>query len=117
MDWPNGTALLVSKQPIQGDFNEISSDQLADITGGSGYSCTKLLQNYNVIFCSEVGGLCGGKYYEYYTRYGCEVAGSGSCSSTKMPRYRSTPCINDPENPDACIDTGEWTYYYMMACL
>jgi hypothetical protein len=117
MDWPNGTALLVSKQPIQGDFNEIGSDQSADIIGGSGYSCTKLLQQYNVIFCSEVGGLCGGKYYEYYTRYGCEGAVSGSCSSTKMVRYMSTPCINDPENPDACTVTGVWTSYYIMACL
>ncbi len=71
MDWPNGTALIVSKQPIQGDFNDIGSDQLADITGGSGYSCTYLIQQYNVIFCSEIGGLCGGKYYEYYTRYAC----------------------------------------------
>jgi hypothetical protein len=117
MDWPNGTALLVSKQPIQGDFNEISSDRLTDIIGGSGYSCTKLLQQYDVIFCSEVGGLCGGKYYEYYLRYGCQAAESGSCSSTKMLRYVSTPCINDPEIIDACTVTGVWTCYYMMACL
>ncbi|MGA2322989.1 MAG: cysteine peptidase family C39 domain-containing protein [Sedimentisphaerales bacterium] len=117
MDWTDGTALLVSKQPIQGDFNEISSGQLADITGGSGYSCTKLLQNYNVIFCSYVDGLCGGKYYEYYTRYGCETADSGSCSSTKMVKFVSTPCINDPDIPEACNVTGVWTYYYMMACM
>jgi hypothetical protein len=116
MDWSNGTALLVSKQPIQGNFNEIGSDRLTDIIG-SGYSCTKLLQNYNVIFCSEVAGLCGGKYYEYYTRYGCEAAPSGSCSSSKMLRYKSSPCIRDPEIPDACTVTGEWTSYYMMACL
>jgi hypothetical protein len=117
MDWPNGTALIVSKQPIQGDFNEISSGQLADIIGGSGYSCTKLLQQYDVIFCSRVGGLCGGKYYEYYTRYGCEAAGSGSCYNTRMSRYKSTPCIQDPYDPEACTGTGEWTSYYMMACL
>jgi len=117
MDWPNGTALLVSKQPIQGDFNEIGSDRLADIIG-SGYACTKLLQQYNVIFCSYVDGLCGGKYYEYYTRYGCATAdGDGSCSSTKMVRYMSTPCINDPEDPAACTVTGVWTCYYMMACM
>ncbi|MGA2679422.1 MAG: cysteine peptidase family C39 domain-containing protein [Sedimentisphaerales bacterium] len=116
MDWPNGTALLVSKQPIQGDFNEISSDQLADIIGGSGYSCTNIIQNYNVIFCSYVSGLCGGKYYEYYLRYGCEAAESGSCSSTKWLRYMSSPCINDPEYPDYCTVTGVWTCYYMMAC-
>ena len=117
MDWTNGTALLVSKQPIQGDFNEIGSDQQAGITGGDGYSCTNLIQTYNVIFCSQVDGLCGGKYYEYYTRYGCIAADSGSCSSTKMPRYSSTPCINDPENPGSCTVTGVWTTYYMMACM
>ena len=117
MDWPDGTALLVSKQPIQGDFNEISSDRLADITGGSGYSCTNLLQQYDVIFCSEVAGLCGGNYYEYYTRYGCQAADSGSCSSTKMLRYKSSPCIQDPVIVDACTVTGEWTSYYMMACM
>jgi hypothetical protein len=116
MDWTEGTALLVSKQPIQGDFNEISSDRLTGIIG-SGYSCTKLYQQYNVIFCSEVDGLCGGKYYEYYTRYGCEPAADGSCSNTKMLRYVSTPCINDPESPDNCTVTGVWTSYYMMACM
>jgi len=116
MDWSEGTALLVSKQPIQGDFNEIGSDRLTGIIG-SGYSCTKLLQNYNVIFCSQVAGLCGGKYYEYYTRYGCETAPSGSCSNTRMLKYASTPCINDPEIIDACTVTGEWTCYYMMACM
>ena len=117
MDWPDGTALLVSKQPIQGDFNEINSDRLADIIGGSGYACTNLIQHYNVIFCSQVGGLCGGKYYEYYTRYGCKAAESGGCSGTRWLRYKSSPCINDPEIPDACTVTGVWTSYYMMACL
>jgi hypothetical protein len=117
MDWTDGTALLVSKQPIQGDFNEISSGQLADIIGGSGYSCTKLLQQYDVIFCSEVAGLCGGNYYEYYTRYGCTTADSGSCSSTKMLKYASTLCIQDTDILDACNVTGVWTCYYMMACL
>jgi hypothetical protein len=116
MDWTEGTALLVSKQPIQGDFNEIGSNLLTGIIG-SGYACTKLLQNYNVIFCSQIGDLCGGKYYEYYPRYGCQTADNGSCSSTKMVRYMSTPCINDPESPDNCTVTGVWTCYYMMACM
>jgi hypothetical protein len=116
MDWPNGTALLVSKQPIQGDFNEIGSDRLTDIIG-SGYSCTHLIQQYNVIFCEQVAGLCGGKYYEYYTRYACEAAESGSCSSTRLVRFKSSPCINDPEYPDYCTVTGVWTSYYIMACM
>jgi hypothetical protein len=117
MDWPNGTALLVSKQPIQGDFNEISSDRLAGIIGGSGYACTYLIQQYDVIFCSEISNICIGNYYEYYTRYGCQAADSGTCSSTKMVRFMSTPCIQDTEFVDACTVTGVWTSYYMMACL
>ncbi len=116
MDWTEGTVLLVSKQPIQGDFNEISSNQLTGIIG-SGYACTKLLQQYDVIFCDEVAGLCGGKYYEYYLRYGCEAAVSGSCSGTRFIKFKSSPCINDPEIIDACTVTGVWTSYYMMACM
>ena len=116
MDWTDGTALLVSKQPINGAFEEIDNDQLGNIIGATGYSCTKLLQDYHVIFCSHVGGLCGGYYYEYYTRWGCEAAASGSCSTSLMLRYAKTPCIEDPYNPDACTVTGEWTSYYMKAC-
>jgi hypothetical protein len=116
MDWTEGTALLISKQPIQGDFNEISGDLLANIIGGAGYSCTRLLQGYNVIFCSYIGGLCGGAYEEYYERWGCETAASGSCTSSKMLKYKESPCIEDPYNPLACTVTGEWTMYYMRAC-
>jgi len=116
MDWTDGTTLLISKQPIQGDFNEIIGNQLANIIGGAGYSCTKLLQEYNVIFCSYIGGLCGGAYEEYYERWGCEAAASGSCTSSKMLRYKESPCIEDPYDPDACTVTGVWTCYYMRAC-
>lgn len=116
MDWTDGTALLVSKQPIQGDFNEIGNDRLADIIG-SGYSCTHLIQQYNVVYCTQIEGQCMGKYYVYYQRYACETAESGSCSSTKLVRYKSSPCINDPEYPDYCTVTGVWTSYYIMACM
>jgi hypothetical protein len=116
MDWSDGTALLVSKQPIQGNFNEIGGDQLTNIIG-SGYSCTYLIQSYNVIYCSQVDGLCGGKYYVYYQRYACEAADSGSCSSTKMVRYKTSPCVQDTEDIEACTVTGVWTAYYIMACM
>jgi hypothetical protein len=116
MDWTEGTALLISNSPIVGEFTEIDNQQLQAITGAAGYSCTRLLQTYNVIFCDYVGGECGGIYQVYFTRYGCELAETGSCSSTKMIRYKTTPCIEDPYNPDACTGTGEWTCYYMRAC-
>jgi hypothetical protein len=116
MDWTEGTALFVSNQPIQGDFDEISSDLLANIIGGAGYSCTRLLQNYDVIYCSLIGGLCGGAYREYCERWGCQNAPSGSCSGSTMLRYKTTPCIEDPDDPSTCAVTGEWTCYYMRAC-
>jgi hypothetical protein len=117
MDWTEGTALLISNSPIIGEFTEIDSQQLQTITGASGYSCTRLLQTYNVIYCANpVEGVCGGIYQEYYTRYGCESAESGSCIGIRMIRYKESPCIVDPYDPDACTGTGEWTCYYMRAC-
>ncbi len=118
-DWTEGTSLLVSNQPIQieGEFTEIDDGQLNKIVGGAGYTCTRLLQSYDVIFCSNpVPGVCGGYYQEYYTRYGCEAAPSGSCTGYRMLRYKESPCIEDPYDPFNCNVTGEWTCYYMRAC-
>ena len=119
MDWSGGTVLLISNQPIQlqDSFTEIVEYQLQSIIGGAGYSCTRLLQNYNVIYCDNpVPGACEGYYQVYYTRYGCQAAPSGSCSSSSMLRYKECPCIEDPYDPYNCIGNGEWTCYYMRAC-
>lgn len=118
MDWTEGVALLVSNKPIDqnGNFVDIAADELGNIVGAAGYSCTNLLQEYNVIFCDYVGGECGGFYREYYERWGCKSDTSGSCSSPRMIRYAETPCIEDPYDPYACTGTGEWTCYYMRAC-
>jgi hypothetical protein len=119
MEWTEGTALLVSNQPIQieGGFTEVNDGQLNSIVGGAGYTCTRLLQNYNVVFCTQLApGLCVGYYQEYYTRYGCETAPSGSCTGYRMLRYKESPCIEDPYDPFNCNVTGEWTCYYMRAC-
>jgi len=116
MDWPEGVALLISDEPIAGEFVEINDADLANITGGSGYTCTRLLQQYNVIFCDRVGELCLGYYQEYWERWGCESAESGSCSMTWMPRVTVSPCIEDPSDPDDCTVSTS-TVYYMRACL
>ena len=119
MDWAEGVALLISNQSIelQGNFAEIDDTQLSNIIGGGGYSCTNLLQEYDVIFCSEpVPGACDGYYEVYYERWGCETAVSGSCNSTIMMRHKECPCIEDPYDPVQCIGNGDWTYYYMRAC-
>jgi hypothetical protein len=116
MDWAQGTALLISNQPVYGEFIEVDDGELQTIIGAAGYTCTNLLQEYGVIYCDYIGGLCGGTYSIYWERWGCEAAESGSCSSTRMERYRRTLCIEDPYNPFNCTVTGEWTFYYMRAC-
>jgi len=118
MDWTEGTALLISNQPIQiqGNFIDIDDGKLQTMIGGSGYSCTNLLQEYDVVYCSYFGGECWGYCEVYLTRYGCEAAESGSCSRSRMLRYAESPCILDPYYPDGCTITGEWTCYYMWAC-
>jgi hypothetical protein len=116
MDWTEGTALLISNSPITGEFTEIDNQQLQTITGATGYSCTRLLQTYNVVYCEYAFETCWGIYQVYFTRYGCELAETGSCSSTRMIRYKETPCILDPYDLFACTVTGEWTCYYMRAC-
>ena len=117
LDWTEGTALLVSNSPITGDFADIDDAALANITGAAGYSCTNPLQNYNVIFCEYVGGQCLGNYCIYWERWGCKAAPSGSCTSSWLERYRMSFCIEDLYNPFACQITGDWTFYYMRACL
>jgi hypothetical protein len=115
MDWADGTAILLSNSPIGGDLQEINSADLLTITG-LGYQCTKLLQGYDVIYCSQIGGLCGGLYTEFPTRYGCE-SGEGSCSTSVKTKYMETPCLIDPYYPDECAIYCDWTTYYMRACL
>lgn len=117
MDWTEGVALLVSNNPIEGNFAEIGEDRLHSIIGGAGYSCTRLLQEYHVIYCANpVPGACEGYYQEYYTRYGCQTAPSGSCTGSSMLRYVEAPCVENPYDPYQCALTGEWTCYYMRAC-
>jgi len=111
MDWTEGIALLVSDRPIMYGANDIDDGGLRAITGGTGYTCTNFLQEYDVVFCDYD---CGG-YYEYYpTRYGCETAESGYCMSSKMLRCAECPCILDYDMD--CEVNGDWVFHYMRAC-
>jgi hypothetical protein len=114
--WTQGTALLISKQAVSDEFAEIDDVTLNNIVGASGYSCTNLLQEYDVEYCIYIAGECDGYYKIYWERWGCKVAPSGSCSSSIMERYRKCPCIEDPYNPGSCQVNGDWTFYYMRAC-
>ena len=111
MDWTEGIALLVSDRPIMYGSNDIDDGGLRAITGGTGYTCTSLLQEYDVTYCDYD---CWG-YYEYYpTRYGCETAESGYCMSSKMLSCAECPCILDYDMD--CSVNGDWVFHYMRAC-
>lgn len=119
LEWSDGTALLVSSQPInaQGALTDITDAELQTIIG-RGYACTKLLQEYALFGCSAPfsGWGCGGTYSEYFERWGCEKASSGSCGSSMLVRYQELPCIVDPYDPITCTTTGDWIVYFIRAC-
>jgi len=116
MDWTAGVALLISDEPIGGEFAEIGDSELHNLVGALGYTCTNPLQDYNVIFCVDIGGQCEGNYLVQFERWGCEAAESGSCRSSWMHRAWKCPCIEDPYDPLNCIGNEDWTVYWMRAC-
>jgi hypothetical protein len=117
MDWTTGVALIISDNAIKGNLQDLNDNELNNIVGASGYTCTRLLQEYHIIYCEFVGGECLGYYTIYWQRYGCEAAESGSCSTNWYPRLSRTPCIEDVQHPDVCKGTGDWTDYWMRACM
>jgi hypothetical protein len=116
MDWADGTALIISRNVIEGDFTEIGDRELGNITGAAGYQCNRLRQAEGQILCDYIAGECGGSFVVFFERWGCGPAESGSCSQTMMPRYEKSPCIECPSNPYCCTTTDEWTCYFMQAC-
>jgi|GEM_PF-341757 len=122
-EWSAGTALLISDKPIEisGKYNEIPESEQRQIFGSDNcdfgcFACTKLIQDYTVIFCPEPIYFCGGKYREYPARYTCEPASTGHCEGSSRLHYIATPCIDDPYHPGQCTVTGIWTSYFMRAC-
>jgi len=116
MDWSAGVVLLLSNEAIAGDFTDIPDSELDGFIGASGYTCTKLLQEWGWLYCDYIGGICAGLIVEYYVRYGCEGAESGSCEMQWRARCGTCQCINDPLIPWKCTGLGEWQYIYMLAC-
>ena len=122
LDWSEGTVLLISNEPLNnltGNFTELSDEQLHEIIGGfPKYSCTDLIQEYDIIFCSPmIGGLCGSVYIVFYNRYGCEEGeNGGSCTGDDLVGNVWDVCIEDPYNPGACDVSGNWYSQYIRAC-
>ncbi len=115
MDWSAGTALLLSNETIEGDFTDIPDTELGGIVGASGYSCTQKLQNAGFSPCDYILETCWGLIVNYYERWGCEAAESGSCEMQWMGRCGTCQCT-DGDLPGTCTGVGEWLFYYMMAC-
>ena len=112
MDWTEGIALLVSDSPITGKFNDIDEGGLRGITGSTGYSCTNLLQEYDIIFCALP---CDDYYVIFPTRWGCETASSGSCTSSVFLRMAYSPCVVEIF-PYDCEPNTDWKFQWMLAC-
>ena len=115
MDWTGGVALLISNSPITGALSDISDAELRTITGQSGYTCTELLQEDDVVYCTDFGGECWGYYVYYPTRYGCESATSGMCIEDTFLMSAENACSPDIYDPSDC-EYGEWVFNYMRAC-
>lgn len=116
MDWSAGTALLLSNQPIEGPFTDVPEHTTRRITGGDGWSCTRVLQEEYIIPCtrypSDEG--CYGYFQWYFDRWGCEPAPSGTCVSDLYARMAGTDCYTTVLLE--CRVTGVWDWYAMMAC-
>jgi hypothetical protein len=109
--WSQGPVLLVSSTPIAGPYASVNDAGLTTILGGSGWACTRILQYEHWYFCDPP---CCGYYTYYWTRYGCQAAESGTCSSQVLVRYQETACVFNSDW--ICTSDGYWYYYYMFAC-
>ena len=114
LDWSDGTALLVSTDPIAGSFDEIDGRSLSVLSGGDGWTCTDLLQEPHVQLCTAGYYDCWGTIKWYYERWGCEAAASGSCTYQYLARYIKDGCIWDSVKD--CTNEGGWEFSYMSAC-
>jgi hypothetical protein len=123
IDWGEGTALLVSKDPVNINPNipTIDDDKLHNFIGSDGfgnYSCSKPIQQGDIVLCPPiVNGICNGQYSVYYDLYACEPdENGGTCAGEPMLSRMSILCINDPLDPFNCIISGDWIDYYIRAC-
>jgi len=119
--WKDGIALLVSDKPIlvtgQVQFLDAASQQ--QILGGFQplYTCTRLIQDAERVLCSQLpSGMCGGAYYRFWMRWGCEENALGEgCVGQDLPSYEYSHCLPDPLVD--CILTDIWHTIKIRACL
>ncbi len=115
LEWTEGTALLLSDQPITGEFAGIPDAATKDTVGGTtGYACNRLIQEEDIVTCTQVGADCQGLYIFFFEVWGCGPAASGTCSTHEIISRQYTPCVMDPVF--GCTVFSNWYYKTTEAC-
>ncbi|MHB9069386.1 MAG: cysteine peptidase family C39 domain-containing protein [Sedimentisphaerales bacterium] len=123
----NTVVLFVSDKSmsIQENYTDISDNDLVEIVGASGtgfgkYSCTEVLQVYDIEFCQETPSPlipCIGRYTVWANRYGCkEDVNGGECRGYALSGSLSALCGEDPYYPGSCSLIGTWRVHNIRAC-
>ncbi len=114
LDWPEGTALLLSNRPIKAALKDLSDSTLASVVGAQdGWACTEVIQEWYYIPCTFTADGCTGYFRQFYLRYGCALSPGGSCPEGAYYRMVKCPCLSDPVQECAL---GEPIFYYIRAC-
>ncbi len=114
VEWAEGTALLLSDQPITGEFAAISDAASKDIVGGAYYLCNTLAQEIDVVTCAASGSLCNGLFIYFFEVWGCGMTTSGTCPTHLVTARQYTPCIVDPIY--GCTLFANWYYKVVEGC-
>jgi hypothetical protein len=114
------TALLVSKSPLllTGTSVELTDRESQEIVGGfPNFSCTKVIQEDDIIGCPPPqGATCGGCYYSFELLCGCKPdPNGGDCSGSPMPRYLYDHCYMN-EALGYCQGNGDTYARFMRGC-
>ena len=122
LDWREGTALLVSDEPLEftGSFTELGDEQLGKIVGGAPtFSCNKIPHRFTDM-CVVIGGsICTLVQRQYNNSIGiCEPNSlGGSCHGEGLADSIESPCIDKIENLGACTVTGDMYFRYRRGCI
>lgn len=114
LEWPEGTALLLSDQPITGEFAGIPDAASKDIIGGAFYVCDRLAQEFGVLTCASAGEECHGLYIYFFEVWGCSLSTSGTCPTHLVLARQYTPCVIDPAY--GCTLFANWYYKTVEGC-
>ncbi len=117
-DWSEGTALLVSAQPVAERFTDLDPGRMKTAVGG-GWACTMPISRGGAVYCDAMpdGTDCYGYWQYWEPRIDCQWAYNGTCYQQTLFWFMECPCIPDPMNGEyACNGNGTWNFYYIDCC-